>query len=76
MLWDPFLMKVLLKKEVYGSREQCTEPTKNTPQPQNTHLKKEENTNARRCLFISTQTGTYFRMWTSPKEKMDMQEGL
>ena len=25
MLWDPFLMKVLLKKEVCGSREQCTD---------------------------------------------------
>ena len=25
--WDPFLMKVLLKKEIYGSREQYTRPT-------------------------------------------------
>ena len=27
MQWDPFLMEVLLKKEVCGSREQCTKPT-------------------------------------------------
>ena len=33
-------MKVLLKKEVCGSRKQCTGPTGNTPQPQNAHLKK------------------------------------
>ena len=25
--WDPFLMKILLKKEVCTSREQCTGPT-------------------------------------------------
>ena len=24
--WNPFLMKILLKKEVCGSREQCTGP--------------------------------------------------
>ena len=27
LLWDPFLMKILLKKEVCTSREQCTGPT-------------------------------------------------
>ena len=32
-------MKVLLKKEICGSRKQCTGPTENTPQPQNAHLK-------------------------------------
>ena len=34
-------MKVLFKKEVYGSREQCVRPIENTPQ-QNAHLKKKE----------------------------------
>ena len=28
MLWDPVLMKILIKKSTYGSREQCTGPTK------------------------------------------------
>ena len=76
-------MKVLLKKEVCGSHKQCTGPTGNTPQPKKTHLKnkkekrkEEENTYARHCLFISTQTDSYFRMWTSPKEKIDMQKGI
>ena len=32
-------MKVLFKKEVYRSREQCVRPIENTPQ-QNAHLKK------------------------------------
>ena len=27
MSWDPFLIKILLKKEVCRSREQCTRPT-------------------------------------------------
>ena len=27
MSWDPFLIKVLVKKDVYGSREQYTRPT-------------------------------------------------
>ena len=26
MQWDPFLMKILLKKEICGSHEQCTGP--------------------------------------------------
>ena len=29
MSWDPFLMKILLKKEVCRSHEQCTGPTEN-----------------------------------------------
>ena len=39
MSWDPFLMKVLLKKEVSGSREQCTGPI---GKPWNAFLKKEK----------------------------------
>ena len=27
VLWDPFLIKVWVKKDVCGSREQCTGPT-------------------------------------------------
>ena len=26
MSWDPFLMKILLKKDIYESYEQCTDP--------------------------------------------------
>ena len=63
MPWDPFLTKVLVKKEVCGSREQCMRSTGNTPQPQNAHLKKkkkgEENADTNRCLFINTQMGTW-----------------
>ena len=30
VLWDLFLIKILLKKEICGSYEQCTESTKKT----------------------------------------------
>ena len=40
-------MKVLFKKEVYGSREQCMRPIENTPQ-QNAHLKKKEKKKRRK----------------------------
>ena len=40
MLCDPFLMKKLLKKEVCGSREQCTGPTE---QPKTCLKKKKKN---------------------------------
>ena len=29
VLWDPFLIKVWVKKDVCGSSEQCTGPTNN-----------------------------------------------
>ena len=44
MPWDLFLMKVLLKKEVCGSCEQCMGPTGKPPQPQKrTSKKKKQN---------------------------------
>ena len=49
MQWDPFLMEVLLKKEVCGSREQCTKPTGK--------LKKDAlNTDAGRLINIQKDT--------------------
>ena len=30
VLWDPFLIKILLKKEICRSHEQCTESTEKT----------------------------------------------
>ena len=41
MLWDPFLMKVLVKKKVCGSYEQCTGPTGKAKMC----FKKKKNTN-------------------------------
>ena len=37
---DSFLMKILLKKDICKSREQCTGPTEKAPQPQNALKKK------------------------------------
>ena len=37
VLWDPFLMKVLLKKDVCGSREQCTRPTRKAKKERGRH---------------------------------------
>ena len=34
VLWNSFLIKVLVKKEVYKSCEQCTRPIKKPPQLQ------------------------------------------
>ena len=53
-------MKVLLKKEVCGSREQCMGPTEKANSHRNTGLKKKRqgNADAISWLFISTQTGT------------------
>ena len=39
---DPFLMKVLLKKEVCGSHEQCTGPTGKAKKRQCTFSKKKK----------------------------------
>ena len=59
----PFFNESFGKKEVCESCEQCMGSTRNTPQSQNAHLKKkkkkEENTYAKRCLFINTQMGTW-----------------
>ena len=38
----PFLMKVLLKKKVYESREQCIGPTGKANNHKNAQLKKKE----------------------------------
>ena len=40
MLWDPFLMKVLVKKEVCELCEQCT---RSTGKDRNALLKKKKN---------------------------------
>ena len=42
MLWDPFLMKFCVKKEVCGSRKQCTGPTRKAFQPHNVLKKKKK----------------------------------
>ena len=54
MSWDPFLMKKLLKKEVYEFREQYMGPTIVTQQPQNAQKKKHVEADA--FLFIRIQT--------------------
>ena len=43
MLWDPFLMKVLVKKEACESCEQCTG---STGKDRNTLLKKKKKKNS------------------------------
>ena len=54
-------MKVLLKKEVCGSHEQCMGPTKKALKKKNKKTKKQkkQNTNAELLLFSSIQTETY-----------------
>ena len=52
-------MKKLLKREVCGSREQCTGPIGVTPQPHNTQKKKKKKrkrANTEAFLFIRIQT--------------------
>ena len=66
---NPFLMKVLLKKEVCGSHEQCMGPTKKALKQKKKKKKKKQNktkqnktkqnTNAELLLFSSIQTDTY-----------------
>ena len=59
---NPFLMKVLLKKEVCGSHEQCMGPTKKALKQKKKTKKKnktKQNTNAELLLFSSIQTDTY-----------------
>ena len=59
MSWDPFLMKVLVKKKVCGSREQCTGPTgknRNTLLLEKNKIK--QNADADVGLFICIQTGS------------------
>ena len=56
---DLFLMKILLKKEVCGFCEQCTEPTRKALLPQKcASQKKEKEENADACSFNSIQTNT------------------
>ena len=50
-------MKVLLKKEVCRSHEQCMGPTKKALKQKK--KKKKKNTNAELLLFSSIQTDTY-----------------
>ena len=54
MLWDPFLMKVLVKKEFYGSREQCMRPIGKGRNA----LQKKKNTDADADAIISIQMST------------------
>ena len=56
MQWDPFLMKVLMKKEFYGSREQCMRPIgkgRNALQK-----KKKKNIDANADAIINIQMST------------------
>ena len=61
MPWDQFLMKILLKKEVCESREQCMRPTGKQTTATGRFSKKKKK-GKRKTLdvgkFISTQTGT------------------
>ena len=50
MPWNPFLMKVLLKKEVCESREQCTRPTGKQTIATGCFSKKKKG-NAKRCML-------------------------
>ena len=56
--WDLFLMKVLVKKEVCVSCEQCTDPLESTETHFSMKKKVWNAKNADALNIISTQTGT------------------
>ena len=53
VLWNSFLIKVLVKKEVYKSCEQCTRPIKKSPQLQKLRNVLKKKKNSRRVNVLS-----------------------
>ena len=61
MPWDPFLMKVLLKRKVCESHEQCMEPTRKAEEKK----KKNRETLDTVAVAGAIQTFTKWRLSTS-----------
>ena len=61
MSWDPFLIKFLLEKKIFGSCEQYMGSTRKTEKPYkcaSQKKKKKEIQNTDTAFIISIQTGT------------------
>ena len=60
MSWDPFLIKFLLEKKIFGSCEQYMGSTRKTEKPYKcaSQKKKKELQNVNTAFIISIQTGT------------------
>ena len=68
MSWDPFLIKFLLEKKIFGSCEQYMESTRKTEKPYKcaSQKKKKKRTPKRKhCLYHQYPNGYYGSVWIS-----------